>query len=68
MYRILTQWDQYNRFVESGWKNYALMSWTMVSIELNDNQTQTKGSEINGLLVRGGHTCIDWLQLDTETI
>lgn len=35
------------------------MSWTMASIELNDNQTQMKGSEINGLLVRGGHTCID---------
>ena len=40
----------------------------MASTELNDNQTQTKGSEINGLSVRGGHTCIDWSQLDTEII
>ena len=32
------------------------MSWTMVSPELNDNHTQIKGSDIKGLLVRGGHT------------
>ena len=35
------------------------MSWTTASIELNDNQTQIKGSDVNGLLVRGGHPYID---------
>ena len=32
----------------------------MASIELNDNQTQIKGSNVNGLFVWGGHPCIDW--------
>ena len=36
------------------------MGWTTTSIELNDNQTQIKGSDVNGLLVRRGHSCIDW--------
>ena len=40
----------------------------MASIELHDNQTQIKNADINGLSVRGGHTCINWLQLDTKTI
>ena len=31
------------------------MSWTTTSTELNDNQTQIRGSNINGLSVRGGH-------------
>ena len=35
------------------------MSWTTISTELNDNQTQIRGSDINGLLVRGGLTCIN---------
>ena len=35
------------------------MSWTTASIELNDNQTQIKGSDINGFSVRGGHTYIN---------
>ena len=35
------------------------MSWTTASIELNVNQTQIRGFDINGLSVRGGHPCID---------
>ena len=31
----------------------------MASTELNDNQTQIRGFDINGPLVRGGHTCIN---------
>ena len=37
MYEILAQWAQNNKFLESGSKNWALMSWTTVSTELNDN-------------------------------
>ena len=44
------------------------MSWTTASTELNDNQTQIRGFDINGLSVQGGHTCINWSQLDIETI
>ena len=46
------------------------MSWTTANTELKDNQTQIqiKGSNINGLSVQGGHTCINWSQLDIETI
>ena len=44
------------------------MSWTTASIELNDNQVQIIGIDINGLPVRGDHDCIYWTQLDTETI
>ena len=44
------------------------MSWTTTSTELNDNQTQIRGYNINGLSVRGGQTCINWSQLDTKTI
>ena len=40
----------------------------MSNTELNDNQTQIRGSGLNGLSVRGGHTCINWSQLDTKTI
>ena len=35
------------------------MSWTTASIELNVNQTQIRGSDINGISVRGGHPCIN---------
>ena len=46
------------------------MSWTTVSTELKDNQTQIqiKGSDVNRLLVQGDHTCINWSQLGTNTI
>ena len=44
------------------------MSWTTTSIELNDNQTQIRGSDINGLSVRGGHTYINLSQFDTKTV
>ena len=40
----------------------------MTSTELNDNQTQIRGSDIIELLVQEGHTCINWSQLDTKTI
>jgi len=40
----------------------------MASTKLNDNQTQIRGSDINGLSVRRGHTCIYWSQFDTKTI
>ena len=40
----------------------------MVSAELNDNQTQTRGSNISGLSIRGDHHCINWSQLDIKTI
>ena len=35
------------------------MSWTTTSTELNDKQTQIRSSDIIGLLVREGHTCIN---------
>ena len=35
------------------------MSWTMTNTELNDNQTQIRDSDINGLTVRGGLTFIN---------
>ena len=35
------------------------MSWVTASTELNHNQTQIRGSNINGISVRGGHTCIN---------
>ena len=44
------------------------MSWTTTSTELNDNQTQIRDFEINGLSVWEGHTYINWSQLDTKTI
>ena len=34
MYEILVQWAQYNKFVESGSKNLALMSSTTASMDL----------------------------------
>ena len=34
------------------------MNWTKAIIELNDNQTQVRGSYINRLSVGGYHTCI----------
>ena len=59
MYEISAQ---YNKFVEIGLKNKALMSGTMASTELNDNQTWIRDSSINGLSVRGGWACINWTQ------
>ena len=59
MYEISAQ---YNKFVESGLKNKALMSGTMASTELNDNQTWIRDSGINGLSIRGGRACINWTQ------
>ena len=56
MYEISAQ---YNKFVESGLKNKALMSGTMASTELNDNQTWIRDSGINGLSIRGGQACIN---------
>ena len=50
---------QYNKFVESKSKNKVLMSWTMASTELNDNQTRIRDSGISGLSVRGGWACIN---------
>ena len=35
------------------------MSWTTASTELNDNQTQIRCFDINGLSVRGSHTYIN---------
>ena len=35
------------------------MSWTTANTKLNDNQTQIRGSNVSGLLVRGGHTSIN---------
>ena len=44
------------------------MSWTTASTKLNENQTQIRDSNINGLSVQGGHTYINWSQFDTKTI
>ena len=44
------------------------MSWTTASAELNDNQTQIRDSDINGISIWGCHTCINWSQLDTKTL
>ena len=68
MYGILVQWAQYNKFVENGSKNLSLMGWITTSAESNDNQTQIKSSNINGLSVWGGPTGINWSQLDTKTV
>ena len=51
---ILVQWAQYNKFVKSELKNYALMSWTTANIELDDNQTQIRDADMKELTVRGG--------------
>ena len=31
----------------------------MTNTELNNNQTQTRGFDVSGLSVRGGHPCIN---------
>ena len=36
------------------------MGWITASTKLNDNQTQIRGSDVNGLSVQGAHPCIDW--------
>ena len=40
----------------------------MASTELNNNQTQIRDSDINGLIVRGGLPFINWSQLGISTI
>ena len=42
----------------------------MASIELNDNQAQIRGIDINRILVQGDHNYIYiyWSQLNTKTI
>ena len=35
------------------------MGWTTVSTELNNNQTQIRGSDVRGLSVQGGYLSID---------
>ena len=44
------------------------MSWTRTNTKLNDNQTRTIGSDVNGLSVRGGQACINCSQLGTKII
>ena len=44
------------------------MSWTTASTELNDNQTWTRGFDVNGPSIRGYQTCINWSQLGTKII
>ena len=44
------------------------MSWTTANTKLNDNQTRTIGSDVNGLSVRGGQACINYSQLGTKII
>ena len=44
------------------------MSWTTANTKLNDNQTRTIGSYVNGLSVRGGQACINCSQLGTKII
>ena len=44
------------------------MSWITASIELNDNQTQIRDYDINGLTIRGGHIFINWSQLGIRII
>ena len=43
------------------------MSWITTNVKLNGNQTQIRGSVINGPSVRGGHTCINWFRFDIKT-
>ena len=40
----------------------------MANTKLNDNQTQIKDSDINGLIIWGGLTFISWSQLGTNAI
>ena len=54
MYGILAQRAQYNKFVECGSKNQALMNLTMASMDLKDDQVRTKKIELNEFTVRGG--------------
>ena len=44
------------------------MSWTTTSIELDDNQTQIRDSNVNELIVQGGLPSINWSQLGTIII
>ena len=45
---------QYNKFVKSKLKNYALMKLTIVSMDLENDQASTKNIELNEIVVRGG--------------
>ena len=40
----------------------------MANIKLNDNQTQTRGSDVNGPSVWRCQTCINWSQFGTKII
>ena len=40
----------------------------MASAVLNDNQIPIKSSDVSGLSIRGGRTCINLSQLNTKTI
>ena len=40
----------------------------MASISLEDDQARTKKIKLNDFTVRGGHTYINWSQLNTRTI
>ena len=44
------------------------MNWTTASAVLNDNQIPIKSSDVSGLSIRGGRTCINLSQLNTKTI
>ena len=35
------------------------MGWTTASTELNDNQTQIRGSDVSGPSILRGQTCIN---------
>ena len=43
------------------------MSWITTNVKLNGNQTQIRGSVINGPSVWGCHTCINCSRFDIET-
>ena len=40
----------------------------MARIELNDNQTRIRDSDVSVSSVQGGQTCINWAQLDTKIV
>ena len=51
---ILTQWAHDNKFVKSGLKSWALMSWTTISMSLRDNSNKTSDTNMNRFPVQGG--------------
>jgi len=54
MYEILAQRAQYNKFVESGSKNSALMNLTTASMDSKDDQEKTKKIKLNEFSVWEG--------------